>query len=38
LCDCRAAPLGENDYDAIYTVRMQRDGTGVLEPGRQSPP
>ena len=38
LCDCRADPLGENDYGAIYTVRMQRDGTGVLEPGRQSPP
>ena len=38
LCDCQAAPLGENDYDAIYTVRMQRDGAGVLEPGRQSPP
>lgn len=38
LCGCRAAPLGENDYDAIYTVRMQRNGTGVLETGRQSRP
>jgi len=38
LCDCRVAPLGENDYDAIYTVRIQGDGTGVLDVGRQSPP
>jgi len=38
LCGCQVAPLGENDYDAIYTVRIQGDGTGVLDVGRQSPP
>ena len=36
LCSCRIRALGEEDYDAIYTIRIGRDGHGVLDVGRQS--
>ena len=36
LCSCRIRALGEDDYDAIYTIRIGRDGRGVLDVGRQS--
>ena len=36
LCSCRIRALGEEDYDAIYTIRIGRDGRGVLDVGRQS--
>ena len=36
LCGCSVAPLGENDYDAIYIVHLRSDGTRSLQAGRQS--
>jgi broad specificity phosphatase PhoE len=36
LCSCRIRALGEDDYDAIYTVHIGGDGRGVLDVGRQS--
>jgi broad specificity phosphatase PhoE len=38
LCTCRIAALGEDEYDAIYTIRVTPDGRGVLDVGRQSAP
>jgi len=36
LCSCRIRALGEDDYDAIYTIRIGLDGRGILDVGRQS--
>ena len=36
LCACAVAPLGEDDYDAIYVIRVRSDGTRSLQAGRQS--
>ena len=36
LCGCAVAPLGEDDYDAIYVVHLRSDGSRSLQAGRQS--
>ncbi|MFL6591845.1 MAG: phosphoglycerate mutase family protein [Luteimonas sp.] len=36
LCGCEVAPMAEDDYDAIYVVRLHSDGTSSLQAGRQS--
>jgi broad specificity phosphatase PhoE len=36
LCDCPVTPLGEGDFDAVYTVHGDADGHGVLDVERQS--
>ena len=38
LCGCAVAPLGEDDYDAIYVVHALGPGAGSLQAGRQSQP
>ena len=35
LCTCRIAAMGENDYDALYTIRVDAGGHATLDPGRQ---
>ena len=37
LCDCQVAARGEDDFDALYTVRIDGNGRALLEAGRQSP-
>ena len=38
FCGCEVAPLGEDDYDAIYVVHVRADGAASLQAGRQSTP
>lgn len=35
LCTCRTAAMGENDYDALYTIRVDAGGHATLDAGRQ---
>lgn len=35
LCTCRIAALGEDNYDAIYTIRVDAGGHAALDVGRQ---
>jgi phosphohistidine phosphatase SixA len=35
LCTCRIAALGEDNYDALYTIRVDAGGHATLDVGRQ---
>jgi phosphohistidine phosphatase SixA len=35
LCACQVAALGEDDFDALYTVHIDGDGHALLDAGRQ---
>jgi phosphohistidine phosphatase SixA len=36
LCACQVAALGEDDFDALHTVRIDAEGHALLGAGRQS--
>jgi broad specificity phosphatase PhoE len=35
LCSCRIAAMGENEFDALYTIRVDAGGHAALDAGRQ---
>ena len=38
LCACAVAPLGDEEYDRIYTIHLDRQGRAALDQGWQSRP